>query len=66
MPEKAGLTAAQGIADMPIQTERKVTDRRSVTFLYISNVSSAQDRLQAKANSRSGSIAGKRQFHTGS
>ena len=47
MPEKAGLTAAQGIAYMPIQTERKVTDRKSVTFLYISNVSSAQDQLQA-------------------
>ena len=50
---------------MPIQTERKVTDTKSVTFLYISNVSSAQDQLQAnvssaqdslqeKANSRSG------------
>ena len=43
----AQSTAAQGIADMSIQTERKVTDRKSVTFLYISNVSSAQDSLQA-------------------
>ena len=64
MPEKAGLTAAQGIADMPIQTERKVTDRKSVTFLYISNVSSAQASLQAKANSRSRSIAGKSQLRS--
>ena len=47
MTEKAGRTAAQGIADMSIQTERKVTDTKSVTFLYISNVSSAQDSLQA-------------------
>lgn len=39
---------------MSIQTERKVTDTKSVTFLYISNVSSAQDSLQEKANSRSG------------
>ena len=39
MPEKAGLTAAQGIADMPIQTERKVTDRnQSPSFIFQTSV----------------------------
>ncbi|MDY5044235.1 MAG: hypothetical protein SPF15_09605 [Candidatus Cryptobacteroides sp.] len=47
MPEKAGAHCRSGHCRHANTDRKKVTDTKSVTFLYISNVSSAQDSLQA-------------------